>query len=56
MFRKDEQAREQWSEDNVALCEGRQRRIIADVWPSLAEVACLCILPAHSTVVKMTAM
>ena len=37
MFRKDEQAREQWSEDNVALCEGRQRRIIADVWPSLAE-------------------
>ena len=37
MFRKDEQAREQWSEDNVALCEGRQRRIIADVWPSLAD-------------------
>jgi NOL1/NOP2/fmu family ribosome biogenesis protein len=36
MFRKDEQACEQWSEDNVALCEGRQRRIIADVWPSLA--------------------
>ena len=35
MFRKDEQACEQWSEDNVALCEGRQRRIIADVWPSL---------------------
>lgn len=37
MFRKDEQAQQQWSEDNVALCEGRQRRIIADVWPSLAE-------------------
>ena len=37
MFRKDEQACEQWSEDNVALCEGRQRRIIADVWPSLAD-------------------
>ena len=36
MFRKDEQAREQWSEDNVALCAGRQRRIIADVWPALA--------------------
>ena len=36
MFRKDEQACDQWSEDNVALCEGRQRRIIADVWPSLA--------------------
>lgn len=36
MFRKDEGARQQWSEDNVALCEARQRRIIADVWPSLA--------------------
>ena len=37
MFRKDEQACEQWSEDNVALCEGRQRRILADVWPSLTD-------------------
>lgn len=37
MFRKDDEACEQWSEDNVALCEGRQRRIIADVWPALAE-------------------
>jgi NOL1/NOP2/fmu family ribosome biogenesis protein len=36
MFRKDESAQEQWSENNVALCQGRQRRIIADVWPSLA--------------------
>ena len=36
MFRKDEQAQMQWSEDNVALCEARQRRIIADVWPALA--------------------
>ena len=36
MFRKDEDAQNQWSEDNVALCEARQRRIIADVWPSLA--------------------
>ncbi len=36
MFRKDEQARMQWSEDNVALCQARQRRIIADVWPALA--------------------
>lgn len=36
MFRKDEEAQNQWSEDNVALCEARQRRIIADVWPSLA--------------------
>lgn len=37
MFRKDEQAQDQWSENNVALCEGRQRRILADVWPSLAQ-------------------
>ena len=36
MFRKDEQAQQQWSEDNVALCEARQKRIIADVWPALA--------------------
>ena len=37
MFRKDIQAQEQWSEDNVRLCQGRQRRIAADVWPALAE-------------------
>ena len=37
MFRKDEEALQQWSEDNVALCEARQRRILADVWPSLKE-------------------
>ena len=36
MFRKDEEAQRQWSEDNVSLCESRQRRIIADVWPALA--------------------
>ncbi len=35
MFRKDEQAVEQWSEDNVELCRGRQRRIVADVLPAL---------------------
>ena len=37
MFRKDEEAQKQWSEDNVALCEARQRRIVADVWPALAQ-------------------
>ena len=36
MFRKDEEAVKQWSEDNVALCQARQRRILADVWPALA--------------------
>lgn len=37
MFRKDEEAQKQWSVDNVALCEARQRRIVADVWPALAQ-------------------
>lgn len=37
MFRKDEDAQKQWSENNVSLCEGRQKRILADVWPSLVE-------------------
>lgn len=35
MFRKDEEALNQWSEDNVALCEARQRRIVADMWTCL---------------------
>lgn len=35
MFRKDEKAREEWSEDNVQLCCGRQKRILADVWDAL---------------------
>lgn len=37
MFRKDEEAQRQWSEDNVALCQARQRRIVADMWPALAQ-------------------
>lgn len=37
MFRKDDEAVRQWSEDNVMLCAARQKRIVADVWPSLAE-------------------
>lgn len=35
MFRKDEQAIEEWSLDNVAICEARQREIISAIWPSL---------------------
>ncbi len=35
MFRKDEEAQKQWSEDNVALCQARQKRIMADMWPCL---------------------
>ncbi len=35
MFRKDAVAVEEWSVDNVANCEARQRRILADIWPTL---------------------
>jgi len=37
MFRKDERAREEWSPAVVDLCAARQKRILADVWPSLKE-------------------
>lgn len=35
MFRKDLKARDEWSENNVDLCVGRQRRIVMDVWEAL---------------------
>jgi 16S rRNA C967 or C1407 C5-methylase (RsmB/RsmF family)/NOL1/NOP2/fmu family ribosome biogenesis protein len=35
MFRKDPQAMQEWSEDNVNLCAQRQQRILADVWEAL---------------------
>lgn len=35
LFRRNPEAIEQWSEDNVALCASRQQRILADVWPAL---------------------
>lgn len=41
MFRKDERAVAEWSLDTVRLCAARQRRILADVWPSLAPGAFL---------------
>ncbi|TMI63466.1 MAG: hypothetical protein E6H07_11825 [Bacteroidetes bacterium] len=37
LFRKEPDAIEHWSENNVALCSQRQQRILADVWPSLKE-------------------
>lgn len=37
MFRKDPKAQEQWSTDVVSLCASRQKRIVADVWPSLRQ-------------------
>lgn len=36
MFRKSENAVNMWSEDNVALCAARQKRILSDVWEALA--------------------
>lgn len=35
LFRRDEEAIEEWSENNVQLCSQRQQRILADVWPAL---------------------
>jgi 16S rRNA C967 or C1407 C5-methylase (RsmB/RsmF family)/NOL1/NOP2/fmu family ribosome biogenesis protein len=35
MFRKDEVAISEWSEENVETCWQRQRRIISDIWPAL---------------------
>lgn len=35
MFRKDARAEEQWSPELVRMCAARQKRILADVWPSL---------------------
>jgi len=35
MFRKDPNARLEWSEDHVHLCVSRQRRIVMDVWDTL---------------------
>ncbi len=35
MFRKDPVAVEEWSLENVDICWKRQRRILADIWPSL---------------------
>lgn len=35
MFRKDPAAIDEWSRENVEICRQRQRRIVADVWPSL---------------------
>ncbi len=35
MFRKDPDSIQEWSEANVNLCAGRQRRILHDVWDAL---------------------
>lgn len=35
LFRREPEAMEEWSLNNVALCSQRQQRILADVWPAL---------------------
>lgn len=35
LFRRDENAMREWSENNVALCSQRQQRIISDLLPAL---------------------
>ncbi len=35
LFRRDPEAIEEWSENNVQLCSQRQQRILADVFPAL---------------------
>lgn len=37
LFRKYEDAVDEWSTANVELCRGRQQRILADVWPALRQ-------------------
>ncbi|MBO5874896.1 MAG: rRNA cytosine-C5-methylase [Alistipes sp.] len=37
MFRKDEQARSEWSEGNVKMCATRQAEILDEAWKSLAD-------------------
>ncbi|MFT3705493.1 MAG: RNA methyltransferase [Agriterribacter sp.] len=46
MFRKDPEAINEWSLENVDYCSKRQKRILEDVWPALKEngilVYCTC--------------
>lgn len=37
LFRRDPEAINEWSLNNVQLCSQRQQRILADCWPSLKE-------------------
>ena len=46
LFRKEPEAMEEWSPENVQVCASRQKRIAADVWPALREngifIYCTC--------------
>jgi 16S rRNA C967 or C1407 C5-methylase (RsmB/RsmF family)/NOL1/NOP2/fmu family ribosome biogenesis protein len=37
LFRKDQNAMEEWSVENVNICTQRQQRIVSEVWPALKE-------------------
>ena len=37
LFRREPEAIEEWSLDNVRLCQQRQQRILSDVWPALRQ-------------------
>jgi 16S rRNA C967 or C1407 C5-methylase (RsmB/RsmF family)/NOL1/NOP2/fmu family ribosome biogenesis protein len=46
LFRKEPEAMNEWSEDNVALCSSRQKRILSHIWPTLKSdgvlIYCTC--------------
>lgn len=46
LFRKDPEAMQEWSPQNVSLCSARQKRIVSDAWPALKEdgvlIYCTC--------------
>ena len=46
LFRKEPEAINEWSPENVQLCAARQKRIVADVWDALREdgtfIYCTC--------------
>lgn len=46
LFRKEPEAMDEWSPDNVQLCAARQKRIVSDVWDALREngifIYCTC--------------
>jgi 16S rRNA C967 or C1407 C5-methylase (RsmB/RsmF family)/NOL1/NOP2/fmu family ribosome biogenesis protein len=37
MFRKDQNARNEWSEENIASCVLRQKSILEELWPTIKE-------------------
>jgi 16S rRNA C967 or C1407 C5-methylase (RsmB/RsmF family)/NOL1/NOP2/fmu family ribosome biogenesis protein len=46
LFRKEPEAMDEWSAENIQLCASRQKRIVADVWAALREngifIYCTC--------------